>query len=179
MQIATERAHSMGYRAIACMALLVGLLGFAHPAQPVLPGRAPTVSAGRYRVTLEIPQTIFQWQDTAVVVRVQNRQGLPMDGILVVLQVDPSWVRYASLRPARVRTQNGTVRAILRVDLVGRMRLTVRVGAITKQATITVVMPIARRNGHTEAYHARPEATDVLLASPEGGCPTGVTTECT
>jgi hypothetical protein len=146
------------------MAILVGLLGFSNPAQPILLRRAPTLSAERYRVTLEVPQTIFQWQDTAVVVRVQNRQGLPVDGILVVLQVDPSWIRYASLRPTRARTQHGTVRAILRADLVGRMQLTARVGAVTKQATITVVIPIAMWHGPADAHRARPEATAVLLS---------------
>src|SRR5215470_15537696 len=44
----------------ACVAILIGLLGSANPAQPVLLGRAPTLSSARYRVTLETPQTIFQ-----------------------------------------------------------------------------------------------------------------------
>src|SRR4030095_14584239 len=89
MQMATERAPCVGFHIVACVAILVGLLGSANPAQPVLLGRTPTLSSARYRVTLETPQTIFQGQDATVVVRVQNGQGLPVDGILVALQVDP------------------------------------------------------------------------------------------
>jgi hypothetical protein len=122
------------------------------------------LSSARYRVTLETPQTMFQGHDAAVVVRVQNGQGLPVDGILVVFQVDPPWARYVSIRPGQGRTRGGRVRAIVRADLVGQVRLTVRVGALTKQATITVVMPIAAGHGHAEAYRARPEATDILLS---------------
>lgn len=120
------------------------------------------LSSVRYRVTLETPQTIFQGHDAAVVVRVQNGQGLPVDGILVAFQVDPPWARYASIRPARARTQGGRVRAIVRSDMVGQVQITVRVGALTKQATITVVTPIATGQEHADAYRSRLEATDGL-----------------
>src|SRR4029453_9864544 len=76
MQMATERVPCVGFHTVACVASLIGLLGSANPAQPVLLGRVPTLSSARYRVTLEAPQTIFQWQDAAVVVRVQNARGL-------------------------------------------------------------------------------------------------------
>jgi hypothetical protein len=163
MQRSTERVPFVGFHTVACVALLVGLLGSASPAQPWLLGRSPTPSSARYRVTLEAPQTIFQGHDAAVVVHVQNGQGLPVDGILVVFQVDLPWAQYASLRPARARTRGGRVRAIVRADLVGQVRITVRIGALTTQATITVVMPIATGDGHVEACRSRPEATDVLL----------------
>jgi hypothetical protein len=129
---------------------------------PVLLGNAPTPSAARYRVTLETPQTIFQGQDATVVVHVQNGQGLPVDGILVAFQVDPPWARYTSIRPTRARTRGGRVRAILRSDLVGQVRIAVQVGTLTKQATITVVMPIATGHGHADACRSRLDATDVL-----------------
>jgi hypothetical protein len=151
-QMATERQPWVGFRTVACVAILIGLLGSTNPAQPLLLGRAPTLPSARYRVTLETPQTIFQWQDAAVVVRVQNEQGLPVDGLRVALQVDPPWARYASIRPARARTQGGRIRAILRSELVGQVRITVRVGALTKQATITVVMPIATDGHIDECY---------------------------
>jgi hypothetical protein len=159
----TERAHVVGCHTGVCVAILVGLLGSASPAQPVLLGRAPTLPAARYRVTLEIPQTIFQWQDAPVVVRVQNEQGLPVDGLLVAFQVDPPRARYTSIQPARARTQGGRMRAIVRADLVGQVRITIRVGTLTKRATITVVMPIASGDRHATEYRSRPEATDVLL----------------
>jgi hypothetical protein len=162
-QMATERQLWVGLHTVACVALLVGLLGSAHPVQQGLLGKAPTLSSARYRITLETPQTIFQRQDAAVVVRVQNEQGLPVDGLRVALQVDPPWARYASIRPARARTQGGRVHAILWSALVGQVRITVRVGALTKQATITVVTPIATGYGHADTCRSRPEATDVLL----------------
>jgi len=162
-QMATEHQPWVGFHTVACAALLVGLLGPAHPVQQVPLGKAPTLSSTRYRITLETPQTIFQWQDAAVVVRVQNDQGLPVDGLLVALQVDPPWARYVSIRPARARTRGGRIRALLRADLVGQVRITVRVGALTKQATITVLMPIATGHGHADACRSRPEAIDVLL----------------
>jgi hypothetical protein len=162
-QMATERQPWVGFHTVACAALLVGLLGSAHPVQQVPLGKAPTLSSARYRITLETPQMIFQWQDAAVVVRVQNEQGLPVDGLLVVLQVDQPWARYASIRPARARTRGGRVRAIVRSDLVGQVRITVRVGALTRRATITVIVPIATESGHADACRSRLEATDVLL----------------
>ena len=143
----TERVSLVGFHTVTCVALLIGLLRSANSAQPVLLGRSPTLSSSRYRVTLEAPQTIFQWQDAAVVVYVQNAQGAPVDDILVTFQVNPLWARYASVRPARARTRVGRVRAILRSNLLGRVRLTVWVGTLMKQATITVVMPIAMGDG--------------------------------
>jgi hypothetical protein len=97
--MATERQSWVGFHTVACVAILIGLLGSAHPVQQGLLGKAPTLSSARYRITLETPQTIFQRQDAAVVVRVQNEQGLPVDGLLVVLQVDPPWARYVSIGP--------------------------------------------------------------------------------
>jgi len=60
-QMATERQPWVGFHTVACAALFVGLLGPAHPVQQVPLGKAPTLSAARYRITLETPQTIFQW----------------------------------------------------------------------------------------------------------------------
>lgn len=162
MQRSTGPMLCMGLHTVAWVAILVGLLGSASPAQPMLLGRAPALSTVRYRVTLETPQTMFQGHDATVVVHVQNGQGLPVDGLLVAFQVDPPWARYASIRPARARTQDGRVRAIVRSEVVGQVRITVRVGVLTKQATITVVMPIATGEGHAEACRSRLEATDVL-----------------
>jgi hypothetical protein len=136
MQISTECVPCVGLHTVACVMIVAGILG-----------RSPALSSARYRITLEAPQTIFQGQDATVVVRVQNGQGLPVDGILVVFQVDPPRTQYASIRPARARTQGGRVRAIVRSDLVGQMRITVRVGALTKRATIMVVTPIATGDG--------------------------------
>jgi hypothetical protein len=147
MKMSTEYAHCLSLHTLACVAMLVGLLGSASPAQLVLFGTPAPLSYARYRVVLETPQTIFRWQDAAVVVRVQNRLGLPVDGIPVTFQVDPSWARYASIRPARALTQGGRVRVMLRADMVGLVWITVRVGVVTKRVAITVVMPIATGYG--------------------------------
>ena len=58
--MATERVPCVGFHTVACVASLIGLLGFAHPAPPLLLRRVLTLSSARYRVTLEAPQTIFQ-----------------------------------------------------------------------------------------------------------------------
>jgi hypothetical protein len=156
MQRSTERVPFVSFHTVAWVAIVVGRLGSASPAQPMRLGRASALTSVRYRVTLETPQTIFQGHDAAVGVRVQNGQGLPVDGILVTFQVDPPWARYASIRPGRARPRGGRVRAIVRADLVGQVRITVRGGALTQQATITVVMPIATGQGHADhAHHDR------------------------
>jgi len=59
-QMATERQPWVGFHAVACVAILIELLGSANPTQQLLLGRAPTLSSARYRVALEAPQTIFQ-----------------------------------------------------------------------------------------------------------------------
>jgi hypothetical protein len=154
----------VGGYTLVCVAALLELLGSASPAQPGLRANSPRLSSARYRLTLETPQTIFQWQNAAVIVYVQNGQGHPVNGVLVTFQVDPPWARYASIHPARAYTQGGRVRAILRAELVGLVRITVRVGAITKQATISVIMPIATGCGQAAGCGSRPEATDVFLS---------------
>lgn len=168
----------VGFHTVACVTILAWLLGSASLAQPGRLGRSSTLSSGRYRVTLETPQAIFQGQDAAVVVRVQNGQGLPVDGISVAFQVDPPWTRYVSLRPARARTQGGRVRTIVRAEQVGQVRLTVRVGTLTKRATITVVVPIATGDGQGDANHSRPGAIDAPGSDLSGKGPDVATTEC-
>lgn len=149
--MSTQRAHCLGLHTVACVAILVGLLGSASPAQPVLLGTPAPLSYERYRVALETPQTIFRWQDAAVVVRVRNRQGLPVDGIPVTFQVDPVWAQYVSIRPARALTQGGRVRVMLWADMTGLVWVTARVGAVTQRAAITVVMPIATGYGPVDS----------------------------
>lgn len=163
--MSTKRAHCLGLHTVAWVAILVGFLGSASPAQPVLLGTPSPLSYVRYRVALETPQTIFRWQDTAVVVRVQNRQGFPVDGIPVTLQVDPAWARYASIRPARALTQSGRVRVMLRADMIGLMWVTARVGAVTQRAAITVVMPIATGYGPIDSR--RPGGEGVSIQTQE------------
>ena len=156
MQRSTASIRRMRIRTIAWVAILGGLLESTSPAQPVDPEKVPTRPAARYRVTLQTPQTIFQGQDTAIVVRVQSGRGLPVDGVLVMFQVDAPQTRYTSIRPTRAHTRGGRVRAIVRSELLGRVRITVRVGSLIKRTTLTVVMPIAMGDTPRDAYpHAR------------------------
>jgi len=133
---------------------------------------AAPLSYARYRVALETPQTIFRWQDAAVVVHVQNGQGLPADGIPVTFQVDPAWARYVSIRPARALTQGGRVRVMLWADMVGLVWITARVGTVTQRAAITVVMPIATGYGPAVGCRSQPWEADGLpgLLRPAGDC---------
>ena len=143
---------------MAWAALLGGLVGSARLAQPGSLAWSPTVSAGRYRVTLQTPQTIFQGQETPLLVGVQNAQGQPVDGVLVAFQVDARRTPYASIRPARAYTEGGRVRALVRSALLGRVRILVRVGTVTQRTIRTVVMPLAMGEGPRDAYGARPAA---------------------
>jgi hypothetical protein len=106
-------------------------------------------------VTLQTPQTIFQGQETALIVGVSNTQGQPVDGVLVAFQVDARRTPYASIRPAQAYTQGGRVRAIVRSALIGRVRNIVRVGTVTQRTIRTVVMPLATGEGPRDAYGAR------------------------
>jgi hypothetical protein len=158
VQRSTAPRRSMRVRTMAWAALLGGLVGSASPAQPASLTRSPTVFAGRSRVTLQTPQTIFQGQETALIVGVSNTQGQPVDGVLVAFQVDACRTPYASIRPAQAYTQGGRLRAIVRSALLGRGRNIVRVGTVTQRTLRTVVMPLAMGEGPREAYGARPAA---------------------
>lgn len=160
----TARLHVVHFCLVFWVTLLGGLPDAASPAPSRLPAwETPPLSAGagRYHVTLETPQTVFQGQDTAIVVHVHNGQGLPLDGIAVAFQVEPHRSKYASIRPAQALTRAGKVRARLRAERVGQVQITVRVGLVTQQATITVITPMARERGLLlgTATGARGEAT--------------------
>ena len=140
----TARRHGVRLCLVVWIALLVGLPDAGRPAPPRLPGWGTLrLSAGRYRVTLETPQTVFRGQDASIVVHVQNGQGLPLDGIPVAFQVEPGRATYTSIQPAQTLTRAGRARVRLRAELVGQVQITVRVGLMTQQATIIVITPIA------------------------------------
>ena len=87
----------------------------------------------------QVPRTVFQGQSTEVVLRVQNGQGEPLDGVPVLFQVDSTWSWDASIFPLRTVTQHGTARTQFRADRIGGVDVTTRVEHITKTATIGVV----------------------------------------
>lgn len=73
-----------------------------------------------------------------LVVRVQDTQGGPVDGVPVVFAVDPAWVQSASLTPQRAVTHDGMARAVLEPQTTGVIRVMVHVENLTQQVTITV-----------------------------------------
>src|SRR5206468_12787510 len=91
---------------LMCLVLMSGGMACA----PTLVG--PTPGAG-YRFSLEVSEPII-WmgaglfgggpqllQATALIVRVQNAQGHPVDGVPVTFEVEPGWARSLSLAPSQ------------------------------------------------------------------------------
>ena len=70
--------------------------------------------------------------------RVRDAQGQPIDGIMVLFSVAPSWTQYASLTPAEVRTRHGEARAVFAAKTTGVVPVMARVDNVTLKAAITV-----------------------------------------
>jgi len=130
-----------------CLVLLLGGTACA----PKLVG--PTPGAG-YSFSLEIVNPII-WlgpgvlvggvggvqfpQATEVIVRVQDAQGRPVDGVPVTFEVEPGWARSIALAPSQTSTRGGIARAILsEPQTIGVVRVMARVDNVTAQATLTV-----------------------------------------
>jgi hypothetical protein len=75
-----------------------------------------------------------------VVVRVQNAQGQPIDGVPVEFQVEPAWAQHASFTPQSAITQGGEARAVFRAKTTGPVRIVVRVEDMARE-TIIIVSP--------------------------------------
>jgi hypothetical protein len=56
----------------------------------------------------------------------------------VLFSVAPSWMQYASLTPAEVRTRNGEAQAVFAARATGVVPVMARVDNATLKATITV-----------------------------------------
>jgi hypothetical protein len=54
-----------------------------------------------------------------LIVRVQNAQGQPVDGIPVVFEVEPGWMQQASVSPPHVMTDHGIARATFQAQTRG------------------------------------------------------------
>ena len=123
---------------------------------PTLVG--PTASAG-YFFTLKVsPSTIVLGvydssaalhypTEAAVIVRVQDGQGRPVDGVEVAFALEPAWSRSAVLSPATTVTHGGVARTIFSdPQTTGRVRITARVDNTTARTALVV-----------ESYEERPE----------------------
>src|SRR5262244_1188366 len=125
---------------LTCLALTLGGTACA----PKLVG--PTPGTG-YRFSLEVSDPII-WmgqgssvsgaslpQAAELIVRVQDAQGHPVDGVPVVFEVEPEWARSVALAPAQTSTRGGIARAIVSEPrTTGVVRVMARVDTLTAQA---------------------------------------------
>jgi len=145
----------MGRRILLSLVCLV-LAGTSTTGAPTLVG--PTASAG-YFFTLKVsPATIVLGvydmsaalrypTKAAVVVRVQDGQGRPVDGVAVAFALEPTWSQSAVLSPSETVTQGGVARTIFSApQTTGRVRITARVDNTTARTALVV-----------ESYEERPE----------------------
>jgi uncharacterized protein (DUF58 family) len=105
----------------------------------------PVQSEHGYRVSLHVSDTLI-WlgpvrggpQAAALLVRVRDAQGQPVDGLTVLFSVEPDWTQNAALTPAEARTRNGEARAIFQANTTGVVHVMARVDNVTREAAITV-----------------------------------------
>lgn len=123
----------MSWKHLLCFAAAL-LLGSTACA-PVRVG--PTVPSGYFFHVLA-PSQIFRGEPSDVIVRVQDAQGKPVDGVAVMFEVEPGWATDASLTPSRVLTQAGMAQSTLQADLIGRVQITAQVEQTTQTTPIAV-----------------------------------------
>jgi len=131
---------------LTCLVLTLGGMACA----PKLIG--PTPGAG-YRFSLEVSDpTIWITPSPGsypgvtplplaaeLIVRVQDAQGHPVDGVLVTFEVEPGWAGSVALAPAQTSTRGGIARAVVsEPQAIGVVRVIARVDTMTAQATLTV-----------------------------------------
>jgi hypothetical protein len=129
---------------LTCLALALGSTACA----PQLVG--PTPGAG-YRFSLEVSDpTIWMGQGpfpsnasfpqaATLVVRVQDAQGRPVDGVPVTFEVEPDWARSIALAPSQTTTRGGIARAVVYApQTTGVVHIMARVDTMTAQTRLTV-----------------------------------------
>ena len=127
--------------------LCLVLAGTGTACAPQLVG--PTTPSG-YFFTLEVSTPVI-WLGApssgpggyptraAVVVRIRNGQGQPMDGVPVVFELEHLWAQSAGLAPLQTVTRNGMARAIFsQPQTTGVVHITARVDNKTARTRITV-----------------------------------------
>ena len=110
----------------------------------------PTPGAGS-RFSLEVSEPII-WlvsgvlissapfpQAAELIVRVQDAQGRPVDGVPVTFEVEPGWAESLSLAPSQTSTRGGIARAILsEPKTTGVVHVMARVDNVSAQARFTI-----------------------------------------
>jgi hypothetical protein len=77
---------------------------------------------------------------TELIVRVQDAQGQPVDGVPVTFEVEPSWAQQASVSPAQAVTRGGIARTVFQAEITGMVRVMARLENTTAQTRIVVSM---------------------------------------
>jgi len=77
-------------------------------------------------------------QASAIVVRVREAQGQPVDGLPIVFSAEPSWTQNVSFNPPEARTRNGEVRTIFEANTTGVVHIMARIDNVTREARITI-----------------------------------------
>src|SRR2546421_13030563 len=78
-------------------------------------------------------------QATELIVRVQDAQGRPVDGVPVTFEVEPSWAPSIALAPSPTTTRGGIARAVVSTpQTTGVVHILARVDTMTAQARLTV-----------------------------------------
>lgn len=119
------------------------------------PKHTELLSEHGYRVSLHVSDTLIYLntrrsnlpEAAALVVRVRDAQGQPVDGIPVRFAVEPSWTQNASLTPAETLTRHGEARAIFQANTIGVVRVMAQVDNVTHEARITIDTPPSPTGG--------------------------------
>jgi hypothetical protein len=99
-----------------------------------------------YRIALHVSDTlIFLGASglslplaSAIVVRVRDAQGQPVEGLPVVFSAEPSWTQHVSFTPPEARTRHGEARTIFEANTTGVVHIMARIDHVTREARITI-----------------------------------------
>jgi hypothetical protein len=75
---------------------------------------------------------------SAVVVRVRDAQGQPVEGLPVEFSAEPSWTQNVSFTPAEARTRHGEARTIFEANTTGVVHIMARIDNVTRRARMTI-----------------------------------------
>ena len=125
----------MAYRRLLFLSVVL-LMSSTACAPPRI---GPTAPSG-YFFTLFIPPTVFQGEGAEILVRVQDAQGNPVDGVEVAFQVEPRWATDASFTPSRLLTRQGTAYTRFQSGIIGIVGITAQVEQTIQTAKIYVTV---------------------------------------
>jgi hypothetical protein len=136
-------------RSLRVLLLCLGLAASPIACTPRLVG--PTAPSGAFFSLRAVESTIWLRSPGALslerfprlaelLVRVQDAQGQPLDGVAVTFEVEPGWVQSATLTPSHTHTRQGMAQAVLEPKTTGNIRVMARVDNLTEVVSITVLV---------------------------------------